>query len=289
MSGVDTAAYAAQLQAWSVMALERGREAWPELVVTEDELARIAALHLAGASDRAERQPLDAPEALDRLDAAELYLATACARGDALALLRFRRRYFDPLAPCLRRMGLGDAQRDDLWQTLCERLLVATESALPRIVRYAGGGELSGLVRIAATRVALNWRDREKRQASGDDWLEVLPAAGSDPELHFMKQRHRLELKEELQSALGTLSARERMVLRLHLVEQLGIDSIARVCSVHRATVARWIARSKETLAARVRDRLIARWQIDEGSLPAFKSLLDSQLDLSLERLLAAQ
>jgi RNA polymerase sigma factor (sigma-70 family) len=157
------------------------------------------------------------------------------------------------------------------------------------VIARGGAGELSGLVRVAATRVALNWRDQEKRRATADDWLDGLPGAGSDPELHFMKERHRAELKEELQSVLGTLTARERMVLRLHLVEKLGIDSIARVCSVHRATVARWIARLKETLAARVRDRLIARWQIDEGSLPAFKSLLDSQLDLSLERLLAAE
>jgi len=78
------------------------------------------------------------------------------------------------------------------------------------------------------------------------------------------------------------------MVLRLHLVERLGIDAIARACTVHRATVARWITRAKETLAARVRDRLFARWRVDEGSLPAFAALLDSQLDLSLERLLAA-
>lgn len=282
MSGEEAGArLAAQLHTWSVAALERGRAAWPELAVTEEELARVATLHLAAASA--------GEDELAALDAAELYLATACARGDALALHRFRRRYFDPLAAVLSRMGLGGAQRDDLWQTLCERLLVVGDGAPPRIVRYAGRGELSGLVRVAATRVALNWRDRDRRQATNDDWLEGLPGAGSDPELHFMKERHRVELKEELQRVLGTLSARERMVLRLHLVEKLGIDSIARVCAVHRATVARWIARSKETLAARVRDRLIARWQVDEGSLAAFMTLLDSQLDLSLERLLAAQ
>ncbi len=271
---------AVELDAWSAAALERGRAAWPGLVVTQHELARMAALHLAQAQERTSG-------GLDALDAAELYLAVACVRGDAVALVCFRGRYFEPLAPSLRKLGLGDAQRDDVWQTLCERLLVSTDGASPRIVMYAGGGELGGLVRVAATRVALNWRRQDRRRVS-DEWLEDLPGCRSDPELRFMKEQHRAELKEELEAVLATLTARERMVLRLHLVERLGIDAIARVCAVHRATVARWISRSKERLAVRLRERLIARWKVDDGSLPAFKSLLDSQLDLSLERLLAA-
>lgn len=77
------------------------------------------------------------------------------------------------------------------------------------------------------------------------------------------------------------------MILRLHLVEGLSIDSIARICFVHRATVARWIVRLKKTLVSRVRDRLIEKWQIDDTALPSFRMLVDSQMDLSLERLLA--
>jgi RNA polymerase sigma-70 factor, ECF subfamily len=270
---------AATLHAWSATALERGRAVWPGLAIGEAELVRVAESRLAR----------DAGCQLDALDGAELCIAVACARGDADALLRFRTRYFAPLASNLRNLGLGEAQHDDVWQILCERLLVAADGAAPRIVDYAGAGELSGLVRVAATRIALNWREQDRRRASSDDWLDGLPGPASDPELHIMKERHRTELKEELQAALDTLTARERMVLRLHLVERLGIDAIASACAVHRATVARWIGRAKEILATRVRDRLLARWQVDEGSLPAFAALLDSQLDLSLERLLAAR
>jgi len=51
---------------------------------------------------------------------------------------------------------------------------------------------------------------------------------------------------------------------------------------------ARWIARAKETLALRVRDRLLAHWRVSEASFPALRTLIDSQIDLSLERLLAS-
>ena len=271
---------AEDLRAWAASAIERGRAAWPEIAVSDDELAQIAALRLScAASD-------DASSDAKSLDAAELYLAAGCARGDPAALAQFRARYFDTLAMPLLRMGIGAAQCDDVWQTLCTRLLVGVGGDPPRIVRYAGAGDLAGLVRVAATRLAMNWLESEKRGDRGDGWFDDLPATGSDPELHVMKREHRAALKEELEAAIKGLTSRQRMLLRLHLVERLGIDSIAAVCSVHRATAARQVAAAKELLAIRVRLRLVTRLKVPNSDLPALKLLVDSQLDLSLRRLL---
>jgi RNA polymerase sigma-70 factor (ECF subfamily) len=282
MSGTDVPDLAT-LRAWAATAIDAGRAAWPQLSVSEEELAHLAGLRLAA-------QPGDADPvtALSRLDPAELYLASACARGDASALTSFRVRYFEPVTPALRRMGLGDAQRDDVWQLLCERLLVGDVTDPARIARYAGAGELAGLVRVAATRLALNWLEQERRRSgSSEEWLGALQDGRSDPELHAMKQQHQDELKQELEAAIARLSARDRMLLRLHLVEHLGIDPIAAICGVHRATAARWIAQAKGDLTARVRAQLQARWRLADESLPALATAIDSQLDLSLERLLA--
>lgn len=265
-----------ELRRWAAAALEAGRAAWPGVAVTVDELAAIATLRLAG--------PREAAAGIEALDAVELYLAAACARGDAAALGQLRARYFESLTAPLRRMGLDAAQRDDVWQTLSARLFVAEPGQPPRIVRYAGAGQLAGLIRVAATRLALNWLERVKQ--ADDDWVDELPADASDPELHFMKREHRAALKEELAAAIQDLSARQRMVLRLHLVERLGIDSIAAICSMHRATAARQISIAKELLAIRVRLRLVARWQVADPDLPALRGLVESQLDLSLRRLL---
>jgi RNA polymerase sigma-70 factor, ECF subfamily len=268
------------VEAWADSAAARGREIWPALVVSAAELVDLVELRrtLPGVR-RAE---------LDELDPAELYLAAACARGDCAAVGELRRRYFEGVIPQLRRMGLGSAQCDDIWQTMCERVLVATDGP-PAIVRYVGTGELAGLMRIAATRLALNWLKQDQRRVAEDEWLDDLPAARADPELQLSKQQHRAEIKQAIEEALETLVARDRMILRLHLVERLGIDAIARISSVHRTTAARWIARAKETLGLRVRDRLLARWRITESSFPALRTLIDSQIDLSLERLLASE
>jgi RNA polymerase sigma-70 factor (ECF subfamily) len=244
-----------------------------------------------------ERGALDVPDAPD---AGELELAAACARGDGAAVGEFRARYFEPVIGSLRRMGLDAGQCDDVWQTLCQRLFVAAASdageagrdgaangAAPRIVRYAGSGQLAGLVRVAATRVALNWLEQAKRRGGGDSWIEQIAAGGSDPELHAMKHQHRDDLKRELAAAIEGLSPRDRMVLRMHLVERLGIDAIAGLCAMHRATAARSIARAKRALTETVRTRLIARWSVADGDLHAVRAMIDSQIDLSLERLLA--
>ena len=264
-----------ELRDWAASAVAIGRAAWPGVEVSEHELADAAARRSAQA------------RRVDALDAAELYLAAACARGDRAALDLFRARFFDVLSAKLRGMGLDDAQRDDVWQTLCTRLFVGAPGEAPRIVRYAGAGQLAGLVRVAATRLALHGRARSQRDTP-DDRLDELPATGSDPELHFMKREHRAALKQELEAAVHDLDARQRMMLRLHLVERLGIDAIATICAVHRATAARQVAAAKELLATRVRLRLVARWQVADPDLPALRTLVDSQLDLSLRRLLAA-
>jgi RNA polymerase sigma-70 factor, ECF subfamily len=268
--------------AWVAAAIERGRAEWLGFAVSPDEMTSVVAARLAGGSVDGEVPRLDA------LDAAELYVAIACARGDAAALGQFRARYFEPLVASLRRMGLGDAQLDEVWQMMCDRLLVRRGDEPPRILRYAGRGELRGLVRVAATRMALNWVQRD-RGSGTHDWIDRLPGGHADPELHAIKLQHRGELKEELEAAIASLSTRERMLLRLHLVERLGIDAVAALCSVHRATAARSIVRARDTLTARVRARLMARWRIGDGDMAALKELVDSQVDLSLTRLLATE
>jgi hypothetical protein len=68
-------------------------------------------------------------------------------------------------------MRISAAQCDDVWQTLCKRLVVGEAGESPRIVRYVGAGQLAGLVRVAATRVALNWLEHARTRAGGASWI----------------------------------------------------------------------------------------------------------------------
>ena len=270
--------------AWLSTALEAGRAEWPRFDVHADELSAVLTARL-GTDASAASMPELRVELAD-LDARELYLAAACAKGHAVALAALRQRYFAPVVPTLARMGLGTAQIDDVWQQLCERLVVKGADGAPaKITRYAGAGELGGLVRVAATRLAMSWIEHEQRYGS-DEVLAGFAAGAAGPELQVMKQQHREDLKEELAGAVASLSVHERTVLRLHLVQHVGIEGLATAYGVHRSTAVRWISGAKQALVARVRDRLATRWRISDVSLGALGSLVDSQVDLSLGRLL---
>ena len=243
-----------------VSAYEQGRAAWPELVVSEADFR--AAL----------------PRAAATTDAAEVYLACACATGDATAIRAFEARYFGCIASVARRLRLPEDDTNEIAQTLRQRLFIGgVETA--GVIGYAGGGRLGGLVQVAATRIALNLR-RGTRRISDEDAPED---HGSASDSLYAKQEYREKIKAAIEAAAAALSGRDRTLLRLHLVERASIDDIASTYRVHRATAARWVSAAREMLVAHTRETFL-RTGDDE---PGLASYVESQLDLSLPRLLS--
>jgi RNA polymerase sigma-70 factor (ECF subfamily) len=255
--------------------LEAGREAWPEIEVSEAELEALVAEKSEGAS-------------ADKLDGAELWLACACGRGDEAALAAFERRYFPEVHGALRSMGLGRDVADDIAQKVREKLLVAPPGERIRLLDYAGEGQLGGLLRVVAVRIALNTIRRDRRQiAAPDDVTEALLADLENPELELIKRRHRAEFKRAFEEAIAELSAHERTLLRLHVLDQLSIDEIGTLYNVHRATAARRLVRVRETLEKQTRRRLKAHLGISSEEFDSIVRLIQSQLELSFSRILS--
>ena len=72
----------------------------------------------------------------------------------------------------------------------------------------------------------------------------------------------------------------------MYFVGGLNIDKIGKVYGVHRGTVARWIAKSKDTIAERTRKVLTDDFAIPTEDLESLDRLARSQLELSLSQLL---
>ena len=191
--------------------------------------------------------------------------------------------------------GLGalastETAREELQQLLRERLLVRTPSAPSRIAEYSARGPLISWVRAAALRMALNLkRDAPKDSAASDDALLEQRAGPDDLELGYIKTRYRPHFRAAFQAALQTLSAQERTVLRMHLLDGLGTDQIGGLYHVHRTTVARWIAQARAKLLDETRRLFAERLQLPRSELTSLIRLLRSQLDVSLGGFLAKQ
>ncbi|MGC4120861.1 MAG: sigma factor-like helix-turn-helix DNA-binding protein [Myxococcales bacterium] len=254
-------------------ALTRAHEAWPGIEVPEGEYAS----HLAGRLE----------PGLAALEWADLYLACACARGDRQALKVFEDQVLAAAIPALSRLCGSAALVEEAQQLLRQKLLVGGAGGeRARILDYSGRGPLAHYVTAAATRVALNLK-RGASADSDDEALAQLPARGDDAELAYIKESYRREFVEAFQGALGTLSERDRTLLRLNFLDGLNIEEIGGMYRVHRATVARWIAKAREQLHDETRRRLQEKLRLTPSELRSLMNVADSHLEVSLSRFLA--
>ncbi|MDB4956554.1 MAG: putative DNA-binding regulatory protein [Myxococcales bacterium] len=218
--------------------------------------------------------------------AAEIYLGTACVADVKPALAALDRIYISRVGDVLARKRLPSHVIDEIRQIVRERLL----SGEPRYIGGAvGRGALDSLIAVIATRAAIDWLRANGRAAARHDDAAAADdlAASGDPARDHLRARYRAELKDAFEAAVSELEPRERSVLRLHLVDGLTIDDIAKLYQIHRATAARQIERARDRVAAETRKLLARTTQLHGAELLELGALVTSQLDLSLSRVLA--
>jgi RNA polymerase sigma-70 factor (ECF subfamily) len=263
--------------------LTQARTAWPDLSVPDDAFMQ----HLAECL-RAETDPI---EALGAVHASDLYLALACARGEAVALQIFEEHFVAGLSSYLARREALPAFADEVKQALRERILLGAARVLPRIAGYNGQGPLIAWLRIAAVRLASNIRRetavRQQLETSAEEVWPILRSPVVDPELAHLKTKYSADLNAALHATLASLGKRERMVLRLHYLEGMNATSIATLCDVSQRTVERWLVGARTRIVKRTRELLGARLHIEPSQLDTLVGLVQSQLDPGLIALLA--
>ena len=260
--------------------LDACRAAWPGLAVPEHAFVRHLADNLPDEGDLDSR--------LSRMQCPDLYLACGCAAQDPAALAAFD-GILGQTVPVLQRMRIAASQIDEVVQVLRAKLLVSSDAGHPPLIAsYAGRGSLLGWVRTAARRTALSLRRNMDEQIGGDGDerdLKRLPIP-ADAELDYLRNRYQVEFKQAVESAIATLDAEQLRVLRLHFHDGLSIDRIGALLGVHRATAARWIRATSDAVRSETRRLLHARLGLSTAELDSLAGLVQSQLHLSLSRLL---
>jgi RNA polymerase sigma-70 factor (ECF subfamily) len=244
--------------------IARGREAWPEL-------ARLA--------DKAGFERL--LDGAELTYAADRYLAAACAAKVDAALAAFEARYFAKMPEYLRRVDDSVGFRDEVAGVLRELLFVKN-----KIAEYSGHGPLDGWLRVVTVRLALRLK-RNGREVPAGGGSSVGGAATPDPEGEYLRRRYRPQLQAALEAALAELPADQRTALKLYYLEGLTLEQIAAVLKVHSSTVWRRLQAVHGGLLDDLRRRIAGELGAGAGEVDSLVRLVDSQLQLSLRRLLA--
>jgi RNA polymerase sigma-70 factor (ECF subfamily) len=241
---------------------ERARAAHPELIDAREEFCAFAA----------------ALPDLERRHVEDLYLAWACARGDEAALVAFEREVVPALARAL--ASFGDC--DEVIQVLRERMLAGARG----ISAYDGRAPLVVWLRVCATRIGLRSLERERRAEPLDDRrLDELAPGVDDPRLAYLRRVYGASFREAFDAAVASLAPRERNLLRLSVIDGLGIDQLAAIFHVHRSTAARRLEQARDALVAATRDRMRVTLAISESELESILRMLHSLTDLTLGNL----
>ena len=261
-------------------ALAEGRAAWPTFRVSDAAFVAYLAQHLPDAGLEA---------AIEALLPVDLYLAVACVGGNAEAIQVLDKMLLQPAAAEAARSYRGGLEAAELLQAVREKVLVRQPTNEPKLATYAGRAPLSSWVRVVAIHAAVSASRRLRPTETLDEVSEGLAeVVAADVELGHLETRYASEFKAAFHDAIARLDERDRTMLRMHVLDHLGIDELCKIHGVHRATAARWLVRIREALFEWTKESLRIRLSLDEEEFEGIVHALLSRLDVSLERALTA-
>jgi RNA polymerase sigma-70 factor (ECF subfamily) len=255
--------------------LGQAAEAWPRLVTPKSEEAFVRYL-------AARVRVQDDLKSLGSLHADDLGLAFGCVQGDPQASSEVRRRIVGDPVRVQRHLKASASFVDELFQVLSITLLVGEPPDEPGIGNYSGRGTLKSWLGAATFHAAMNLRRGRANQPTAQVETESLSSELSDPELSWIRERHRKDFNAAFREALQAQTSRDRNVLRLYFVDGLSVESIGKLYQVNRSTISRQLAATRGRVLQGVRATLVRQLRLDPAQADSLLRLLTSQLDVSL-------
>jgi RNA polymerase sigma-70 factor (ECF subfamily) len=221
-----------------------------------------------------------------RSHAEDLYLACGCMLGIPEAVRIFDATLIE-IAAGLHHMRLQPTVLDEVCQVTREKLLVGDAGRGPRIAEYTGRGALRGWARVVLSRTALNTlRDHKRGVPLEEALLAQVATDGGDPELSCLRNRFGGALDRALESAMGQLTADERVLLRQRFVDGLTPEQLARLYRKHRITMVRRINGVLRALREHTEALLAGEVGCGRATAVSIVNMALSQAHLSIRRCL---
>ncbi len=267
------------LEATVARLVEDAKAAWPAVHVDPLRFLRYV-------SERLPRGE-DCSSAVASLHFAGLYLACACADGSPAGLAAFD-VLFAGCEPALARLGHEPGFADEVKQQVRTKLFVKEPNSAPKITEYSGRGDLRRFVRVIVMREAISQRRSRKRAVAREDEQGRQPESwlSADPELLHLRKEYEAEFQRVFGEAVRALTSQDRNLLRYHYLDGLNIDHIGAIYGIHRVSAARRLTKVREQLVQKTRQLLAERLRLHTGELESVLRLIESDVDISLRRVL---
>lgn len=270
---------AAEVAAFLGERLAEARGAHPDVALSDERFVSHLGRHLAAG---------DLVDAIAAVRVGDLWLACACAEGDAGALAAFDATFSGELRIVRARLRKSAAEAEDFVQGCRQRLFAPPR---PKIGEYSGQGDLRNWLRVTLVRMLID-HQRSTRQRDAREQLvepgasQDVPAPSGDVELDFLKRQYGAAFREAFEAAANSLEPGERNLLRQCFADGLSVDELGALYGVHRATAARRVARARARLLDATRAWLMERLGLDRAELDSVMRLIESNVHVSVQRIL---
>lgn len=248
--------------------IESARSKWPR--------ARIDDVAFAGlVGERAGARGL---EAIDELETDDLYLVCGCLAHDPGSLAALS----DLLARGAPRWAAGvGGDLDDLAQRVLDRLVVAEDTAPPRIAGYEGRSPLVAYLKVVTRNLAVSLaRSSTPRESTAS--ATTLFSAADGPEHDAMRLEFREAFDHAIERAFAGLDAQKRAVIAMHYGDGVELEAIAKVYRVHRVTVSRWLADARQQVFEATRQTLREELSLSDSEFESALVLVRSRIEVSM-------
>src|SRR5262245_15782545 len=220
-------------------------------------------------------------EFLCSLNADDLCLAAACAKGDDVAWEDFFRDYRSYMVSVARTMTQDAGAAEQLADSTFAELYGLRESAGTRVSKfsfYSGRGSLRGWLRAVVFQLSADHHRQSSRlvQTEEPEDMDRLAHAVEKPErqsttdLDFIRTRYRDAVVAALRRAIGDLEAKERLLLAYYYYDEMTLREIGQLFEVHEATISRWLTKVQKRVRKLVekslaRDHRFNRREVSEA------------------------
>jgi RNA polymerase sigma-70 factor (ECF subfamily) len=238
-------------------------------------------------------------EYLASLNADDLCLAVACAKGDEQAWEDFYRDYRSYLVNVARTMTQDAGAAEQLADSTFAELYGLRESGGARVSKfsfYSGRGSLRGWLRAVVFQLSADQHRQTSRlvQTEEPEEMDRLVHASENqertaaPEVSFVTERYRAAVTEALGRAVAELEARERLLLAYYYYDEMTLREIGQLFNVHEATISRWLTKVQKRTRKLVEKSLARDHNFNRREVSEAIELAAEEMDISVREYLFA-
>ena len=230
---------------------------------------------------------------LASLNADDLCLAAACAKGDDAAWEHFFREYRSYLVSVARTMTQDAGAAEQLADSTFAELYGLRESGGARVSKfsfYSGRGSLRGWLRAVVFQLSADLHRQSSRlvQTEEPEEMDRMAHAAEKidrrtaPDLDYVSQRYREAVAQSLRRAIADLEPRERLLLAYYYYDEMTLREIGHLFDVHEATISRWLAKVQKRVRKLVEKGLARDHRFNRREIAEAIQLAAEQMDLTV-------